>query len=68
MSKNNKNAKFVRERDQRKRARADGHTIVSTGPNGPKQTTPTHGKKGAWFQKTERPRPWWAGETVKVSG
>lgn len=51
MSRNSKNAKRTIERNARKRATQQGKTIVSNGPNGPKTTTPKHGKRNAWWQK-----------------
>ncbi len=64
MSHNSKNARLVRERNARKRAKvvnSKGH-IESSGPNGPKKTMPKHGKTNAWWQKPQRPRAWWAGK------
>jgi hypothetical protein len=60
MSRNSKEAKRHAEARQRRRAKQEGKTIVSMGSNGPKQTTPKHGKKNAWWQKNSRPQPWWA--------
>jgi len=45
MSRNSKTARLTVEAKQRKRAVQEGSTITSKGPNGPKQTTPKHGKK-----------------------
>ena len=71
MSRNSKNARLVRERNARKRARTVGHTIESSGPNGPSKTTPVHGKAGsAWSSKKvgARPRLWSLTKEVKPNG
>lgn len=44
MSRNSKNAQRIRAARARKRAKQEGKIIVSLGPNGPKKTTPKHGK------------------------
>ncbi len=44
MSRNSKNAQRVKAARERKRAKQEGKIIVSLGANGPKKTTPKHGK------------------------
>ena len=60
MSKNNKNAKRMiaaREMSQKRVA----------GGKGPAKTTPTHGKKNAWFQKFDTYREFLASKNKKAS-
>lgn len=66
MSRNSKNARLVRERNERKRAKAVGHSIIRLAPNGPKQTTPKHSGNGIWHKKVgARPSLWSLTKEVK---
>lgn len=58
MSRNSKNARLIREAKQRRRAENGKEAAVSKGPNGPKQTTPKHGKKSrSKYNKADRSGP-----------
>lgn len=58
MSKNNKNAKrLVAAREMSK--------LRQSGGNGPKATTPVHGKKKAWFQLFDTHREFLASKNKK---
>ena len=58
MSKNNKNAQRIQAARERSKSR-------QAGSPGPKQTTPLHGKKNAWFQKFDTYREFLASKNKK---